>query len=47
MHSSTAEESDLHGPHTSSGLSGKRGGCKEAGKEQDSVIITIDNHMDG
>ena len=26
MHSSTAEESDLRGPHTSSGLSGRRGG---------------------
>ena len=40
MHSSTEEESDLHGPHTSSGLSGRRGGGKEAGKEQDTYVRT-------
>ena len=49
MHSSTAEESDLRGPHTSSGLSGRRGGEKEAGKEQDTYIrtpaIAKDNHL--
>ena len=34
MHSSTAEGSDLRGPHTSSGLSGRRegGGGREAEK---------------
>ena len=40
MHSSTAEESNLRGSHTSLGLSGRRGGGKEAGKEQDMYVRT-------
>ena len=33
MHSSTAEGSDLRGPHTSSGLSGRRGGGEGSNKK--------------
>ena len=46
MHSSTAEGSDLYGPHISSDLSGRRGGGEGSRKRtRHIVIITIDNHL--
>ena len=47
VHSSTAEGSDLRGPHTSSGLSGRREGEKEAGKEQDMYVHLYTSHYQG
>ena len=50
MHSSTAEESDRHGPHTSSGLSGRRGGGRKQEKNKTHMYIrtpaiTKDTHL--
>ena len=46
MHSSTAEGSALYGPHTSSGLSGTRGGGEGSNKKNKTrTSVHHHNHL--